>query len=379
MTDLYPDPFDRPLTESLTDAEHRRLRALDDTTSPSAMSLAAARSQLLAGIRTDTRTPANTGANTAEPHRRRAGWFAAGAVAAAMAATVVVVSLNGSSSSTPPAAQPSPSLGSAPAAVVVVPSISAPGSAQHSSSLPVPVVPPAISADRTSSTPSTSAAITTKPAPAHYAVEPVVFLKQAAAAAVANPAKAPRGDQFLYVKDGDYEAWLSMDGAHDGLIHDSAGGIDPEPGCVAGKSKWKNPDGSVATTDCTADPAYFADAPTAPKAMADYIKTNAGSSRPNSLGKELMGIAQFKYLPSAAKAALYESIPMLPGLELSGQLVDDNGGQVVSINWQYAGSTTTLFFNPTTYAYLGCGTLAGDVQNSSSIVQAVVNKVGQRP
>ncbi len=203
---------------------------------------------------------------------------------------------------------------------------------------------------------------------------PGVFLARAAAAAKAAPDVAPRPDQFLYVKDGDYEAWLSMDGTHDGLI-DNGEKMD-QPGCRNGVQQL----GNTPPAQCTVQPAYLSDAPTTPTAMVAYIGSLAGSTRPNSLGKELMGLAEFNYLRPAAKAALFEAAPLLPGLHLTGSGVLNLGAPAVAINWNFGSSTTTLLFNPTSYALVGCTTAGEQGEKAGSAIrQAVVDRVGQRP
>ena len=200
-----------------------------------------------------------------------------------------------------------------------------------------------------------------------------MFLARAAVAAKAAPDIAPRPDQFLYIKDGDYEAWLSMDGTHDSLIDSDQKMV--LPGCRDGVARL----GNTAPAACTVQPAYLSEAPTTAGGMAGYIAGLAGSSRPNSLGKELMSLAEFNYLRPAARGALFEAAPLLPGLHLTGRSVLNLGVPAVAIDWKFGSSSTTLLFDPKTYALVGC-TTTGELgeRAGSAIRQTVVDRVGQR-
>jgi hypothetical protein len=335
------------------------IRELDDTPLPSAADLGAARASLIAAITADSRR---------RPPRRAIWAVAATGVAAATAIIVLATAAHpgGTPEVAASAAVPTP------AAAPPRPATPSTAATPTNPSAPAPTTKAAQVAPSTG--PSRHPAAPRPAQPPALRMAPAVFLARAAAAAKAAPDVAPRPDQFLYVKDGDYEAWLSMDGTHDGLI-DNGEKMD-QPGCRNGMQQL----GNTPPAPCTVQPAYLSDAPTTPTAMVAYIGSLAGSTRPNSLGKELMGLAEFNYLRPAAKAALFEAAPLLPGLHLTGSGVLNLGAPAVAINWNFGSSTTTLLFNPTSYALVGCTTAGEQGEKAGSAIrQAVVDRVGQRP
>src|SRR5690349_5340614 len=66
----------------------------------------------------------------------------------------------------------------------------------------------------TPATPRTEAAAPTT-TPVDTAVQ---LLTHAAATARSKPEVVPRPDQFYYLRDGEWEAWFSVDGTHDGRV-----------------------------------------------------------------------------------------------------------------------------------------------------------------
>lgn len=301
------------------------IRDLDDTGWPTPPRLQPAHDLLLAAIAAETHPP--------RIRRRRSGrtrrsWRRGivGAVVAAGAATVLAVTLTQVNSSSGGSAHPGP--------------------ADRPTSANASVMPPA------------------------------AFLQKAAATAAAEPDAAPRADQFYYIRDGSYQAWLSMDGAHDGQII-SSGDTIAVPGCRNGQALVAGNYTGLRPQPCTPQPAYLADAPTTPTAMAAYLTGKAGSANPNNIGKELMSIAEFNYLRPAARAALYEAVPLLPGLTLSSSTVLTNGTRAVAITWNFSGFQDTLLFNPSSYAYLGMTTSTNiHATANADVHQAIVDAVG---
>jgi hypothetical protein len=336
------------------------IRELDDTPLPSAADLGAARASLVAAITADSRR---------RPPRRAIWAVAATGVAAATAIIVMATAPH-------PGGTPEVAASAAVPTLAAAPPRSATPSTAATPTNPSATAPTTKAAQVAPSSGPSRHPAAPRPAaqPPALRMAPAVFLARAAAAAKAAPDVAPRPDQFLYVKDGDYEAWLSMDGTHDGLI-DNGEKMD-QPGCRNGMQQL----GNTPPAPCTVQPAYLSDAPTTPTAMVAYIGSLAGSTRPNSLGKELMGLAEFNYLRPAAKAALFEAAPLLPGLHLTGSGVLNLGAPAVAINWNFGSSTTTLLFNPTSYALVGCTTAGEQGEKAGSAIrQAVVDRVGQRP
>jgi len=211
------------------------------------------------------------------------------------------------------------------------------------------------------------------------AADPITVMRQAATAALATPDRAPRGDQFLYVQDGNYESWLSMDGAHDGAQAKN-GTVVTEPGCRNGVQEIPgNPPRSV---PCTPDPAYVADAPTSTPSMVAYLKRHYGAAGANGMGKGIMFLLADHYLRPAARAALFNAATEVAGLHLVAAPV---GSSAVGIGWQVcpAGDCggAMLLFDRTTHVYLGVQTTGvnGERSAGGTPKQAVVDHVGDRP
>jgi len=209
-------------------------------------------------------------------------------------------------------------------------------------------------------------------------VDAITVLRQAAAVAHTMPDVAPRPDQFLYVKEGSYEAWLSMDGTHDGAITGSDGKLVASPGCRNGVQLI--PDGR--TLPCTPDPAYVADAPTSTPAMVAYLNRRFGKAGVNGIGKGIMNLLEFYYLRPTARAALFNAATQIPGLHLTATAAGPNA---VGITWQTCPTgncgSNMLIFSSTTHAYLGVQTtgINGEPGSSGTRESGVVDHVGDRP
>lgn len=63
----------------------------------------------------------------------------------------------------------------------------------------------------------------------------------------------PRPDHFYYVRDGDWEAWFSLDGTRDGRILRRGRHADDHPGCVDGTYEY------LGTKDRPQDASGFVD------------------------------------------------------------------------------------------------------------------------
>ena len=212
--------------------------------------------------------------------------------------------------------------------------------------------------------------------------DPITVLRQAARAASASPDRPPRPDQFLYVKNGSYTAWLSMDGRHDGAVADGNGKLATEPGCRHGVQLAPSAGSGTRSVPCTPDPAYIADAPTSTPTMVAYLNRRFGSAGANGIGKGIMGLLEFHYLRSAARAALFDATTHIGGLHLSTTGV---GASAVGITWQVCSSGscggTMLLFDRSTHAYLGVETtgIDGELSSGTASNLAIVDHVGDRP
>jgi len=211
---------------------------------------------------------------------------------------------------------------------------------------------------------------------AAVAIQPAAFLQKAADAARADADFVPRPDQFLYVQQTGYQAWISMDGTHDGLVDN--GDKIPTGGCRDGEQLVAGNYVGLRPQPCTPDPAYLADAPITPTSMIDYIVSHAGSTNPNSIGKEIIDISEFHYLRPAARAALYDAAGRLPGISMTATTLSNSGKPATAITWAFNGEyRTVLLFDPATYAYLGSVTagvtdaLKGPLNYKTGVVDAV--------
>ena len=112
----------------------------------------------------------------------------------------------------------------------------------------------------------------------------VLFATRSAGAPASLDAK------FLYVRDGRYQAWLSMDGKHDGKII-STDGTTFVGGCVNGQARSEGNYTGLKFQPATVTPAYLPDVPTTEPALLSYIEQNGGDT--NGAGKEIDALAEF--------------------------------------------------------------------------------------
>lgn len=196
--------------------------------------------------------------------------------------------------------------------------------------------------------------------PAVAAADPVAVLRAAGRHEASQSATTPRGDQFLYVQDGNYQAWLSMDGEHDGLIYSD--GWIPVPGC---------------TTGCTPDPAFLPGVPTSQSGLSAWLSAQFGDD-PNRLGKGVLSLLSLHYLLPEARAALFDTISTLPGLTATTNGLPAGD---VGVTWNSGGGTATMVFSQAAHAYIGVVTTGVDGEKSTDLIQrtAVVDAVRQVP
>ncbi|SEF20227.1 hypothetical protein SAMN05421837_101279 [Amycolatopsis pretoriensis] len=212
--------------------------------------------------------------------------------------------------------------------------------------------------------------------------DPVKVLTEAASAALREPATPPRPDQFLYVKT-EYpdhhvrEIWLSVDGTRDGLLAE-----DTElPGCHDGKAPYSGPyDPKKKGTleDCRPTPAYRADLPTTADAMLAYLRTiPGGKDSVNSMGKNVLTLADERALTPASYAALYQAAAKVPGLKALEHVTDGSGRPGVGITWRNPADRPdfkgiVLVFDARTHQFLG-------TEDSAVTAKTFVDEAGQRP
>ncbi|MFC3890684.1 CU044_5270 family protein [Lentzea rhizosphaerae] len=186
----------------------------------------------------------------------------------------------------------------------------------------------------------------------------VQLLNHAAATARSKPDVVPRPDQFYYVRDGEWEAWFSVDGTHDGRIGSGKNEAPTTvPGCVGGRrkvlDKFDKPTGE--TEPCTPSRSYRDDLPTTADGMLDFLQGN-GKSRPTySYGKDVMSMFRMSYLPGPQRAALFEAATRVEGLTVVQNVSSGRPG--IGITWpEPPGSKAkphVMVFDKETYVYLG--------------------------
>ncbi|WIX99025.1 CU044_5270 family protein [Amycolatopsis mongoliensis] len=212
--------------------------------------------------------------------------------------------------------------------------------------------------------------------------DPVKVLTEAASAALREPATPPRPDQFLYVKTehvdhSTREIWLSVDGTRDGLL-----GKDTKlPACHDGKAPYSGPyDRKKKGTleDCRPTPAYRADLPTTADAMLAYLRTLPGGKESiNSMGKNVLTLADERALTPASYAALYQAAAKAPGLRALDHVTDAAGRPGVGITWRNPADPpefrgVVMVFDAETHQFLG-------TEDTAVTVKTFVDEAGQRP
>lgn len=213
--------------------------------------------------------------------------------------------------------------------------------------------------------------------------EAILVLHRAASRQAGLPDLVPRPDQFVYTESrngggGVREAWLSVDGTRDGLVHNPGEAADPIPGCHDGRAAVVKGSKVIpgTTQPCTPSPAYQPDLPTNVDGMLVYLEHHGGvPGDPNAMGKAVLALVEEQYLRPPVRAALFEAATRIPGLRLIRNVTDGAGRNAVGVAWSRAGLNGLLVFDPNDYSLLGVASgSGGDVV----LRQAIVDEVGQR-
>ncbi|KFZ81159.1 hypothetical protein ED92_12800 [Amycolatopsis sp. MJM2582] len=223
--------------------------------------------------------------------------------------------------------------------------------------------------------------------PTAAVADPVVVLRNAAAAAVKAPGTPPKPGQFVYTKtkqpDGEREAWLSADGTRDGRIKMADGSLFPLPGCRDGRAQVYKGDQPLkgVTEPCMPSPAYRTDLPTDAEAMFAYLNAHHSGETGdyNAMGKDILALANENLLPPAVRAALFGAAAKVPGLRAVDHTEDAAGRPGVGITWPLGphddpkvAKPVVIVFAADTFLYLGT--------NSTAVTASgVVDEAGQRP
>ncbi len=209
-----------------------------------------------------------------------------------------------------------------------------------------------------------------------------------AAAAIANQrAPVPRPGQYIYTVIGQPHstnnegAWLSANGRKPAFFGQAGGhgGHIRIPPC---------PIPAAETGKCEFDAGYVPQMPTSPHALADFlVKVGiATKSRPPphtknwataTLGESIMTMFTSMDLSPRQRAALFRLMARTRGFVLVKRAVDAFGRTGTGIAWLHGGDTTTLIFDPHSYAFLGWNThgrRGSPTDRVSLIKQVIVNR-----
>jgi hypothetical protein len=242
-------------------------------------------------------------------------------------------------------------------------------------------------------------------------------LRDAALAALAEPAITPRPDQFVYSKVYTSEAgwphpetdqtWLSVSGTRVGRQSQRGGalpGTHPEQACINGRVfpesrllkilARKYPTKFHIRCTPAGLAAYRPGLPTKPAALRTWlVKTNHLRPGPAGAIGLLWVTGQMlttDYLTPAQRAAMYAVLAQTPGLRVVPKAATVRGRTGVGVRWAlHAGpgkeqSTYTLVFTRRAYQLLGMNWtgrlgLNGATGGDALIELTITNKAGQLP
>jgi hypothetical protein len=211
------------------------------------------------------------------------------------------------------------------------------------------------------------------------------FLDAAARAALTQPARPPRPDQYVYSEtEGPggyrYQIWQSADGSRNGLVINRVGpgGL---PICTVAQAE---------ATHCATTAGYLPGLPVRPGAVLAFLikvglagqADQGGGSKlhkpiahwiANDLGKTLMVMLANNYLRPDQRAALYEFMARTPGFTVAPHAVDALGQPGIGIRWTFEGTVSTIIFSRRNYAYLGfTSTYDGQPSFSDALVRFAI-------
>ena len=171
------------------------------------------------------------------------------------------------------------------------------------------------------------------------------------------------------------EAWLSVDGSRDGAV---------------------TPSGStdlVAIPAHETTPAYLPNLPTTAAAMTEYLYRDAGKgqkSRADAVAFHAGGaLSQESLMPPAVRAALFEAMAAIPGVEVVRDAENVAGEKGVAVAFREGVTRDEMLFDVGSHRVIGVrsvfvgddGTLpTGTVIYSAGVLEsAVVGQVRERP
>lgn len=171
------------------------------------------------------------------------------------------------------------------------------------------------------------------------------------------------------------EAWLSVDGSRDGAV---------------------TPSGSTELVEIPARetlPAYRPELPDTAAAMRAYLYRDADRGQKSAADAVAFeagrALAQESFLPSGVRAALFEAMAAIPGVEVVRDAANVAGEKGVAVAHRDGVRRDELLFDPASYTVIGTrdvllgdvpGLVPGTVMYTSAVLEsAVVDEVRQRP
>lgn len=211
-------------------------------------------------------------------------------------------------------------------------------------------------------------------------------LLQAATVARNTSEVTPRADQYVYVRQPGAQVWLSVDGTHDGLTVGSDGTRTTLPGCRNGTQLIAGNYTGLRPQPCTPMPAFQPALPTDADGMVSYLAGDAGPLDPagvNRIGKQVQYLLSSTYLTAAQRAALFEAVARIPGLEVSEGATGPSGQRGTAVSWDGPGDgdSAVLLFDPASERLLAFYTRAADgsVGGGTAGEPRIVDRAGVAP
>jgi hypothetical protein len=238
--------------------------------------------------------------------------------------------------------------------------------------------------------------------PTDTALSAKQILLAAAVTARADKSPPPSAKSFIYTRTKELdgasrvstrEAWLSVDGTRDSVYTPSfSNDLVLSPGCVNGLPKVEN--GVNGWLPCSPDPAYRADYPTTvAEARESLYHYNGSTGRitDDSAFENAGSLLIEGRMTAASRAALFEAITTIPGVELVPNAVTASGAIGVAVAKVSAerGWRAEIIFDPVQHTVIGRRTVelmrlgkpsAPYVSYSAGVVETgVVKRVLLRP
>jgi hypothetical protein len=229
------------------------------------------------------------------------------------------------------------------------------------------------------------------------------ILLAAAQTARADKAGPPPAKSFIYTRTkevlahpsytGEREAWISVDGSRSSIWTPSGSNqLTRVPGCVGGRPRVE--DGANGTTPCIVRPGYRQDFPTSVVAAREALHHEDGASAritDDSAFERAGTLLMEGRMPAASRAALFEAVATIPGVEVVPRAATATGAIGVAVAKVSADKAwrDEIIFDPVSHVVIGRRNVslmqygkphAPEVQFSAGVIDtAIVSRVLHRP